>query len=82
MLENSVKVSTKNMPSQFIEGQSHHFGMPEGAKLSLTFNELLCNQIQKLPPECAASGTNLLILYAKQPPENRKLNSPRKVTLS
>lgn len=32
MLEDSVKVPTKNMPSRFIEGQSHHFGMPTGAK--------------------------------------------------
>ena len=78
MLEDSVKVSTKNMPSQLNEGQSHHFGMPRGAKMSLTFNELLCNQIQKLPPACAASRKNLLILYAKQPPENRRLTPHEK----
>ena len=32
-----MEVRTKNIPYQFIEGQTH-FGMPRGAKLSLALN--------------------------------------------
>jgi hypothetical protein len=38
MLGGSVEVHMKNILYQFIEGQTH-FGMPKGAKMSLTLNE-------------------------------------------
>ncbi len=66
----------KNILSRFIEGQTH-FGMPRGAKLSLTLNEpklvalgSTSNTNSKHAPQ---SGSNLLTWYAKQPMANHRV---------
>jgi hypothetical protein len=62
VLGGSVVVWTKSMLYWFSEGQTH-FGMPRGAKTSLSF------KFVHYLRACSTSGKKLLLLYAKQPIE-------------
>ena len=75
-----VEVRTKNILNRFTENETH-FGMPRGAKMSLTLKrtEIGCSSFnfKHYLRACPTNGKKLSKLYVKQPMENHRGPTPK-----
>jgi hypothetical protein len=78
MLGGSAKVLTKNIPYQFIQGQTH-FDVSRGATMSLALNTMLFFiQIQTLPPSMNHRWKYIIDIITIRPIENHIGPTPDK----